>query len=167
MKRENAKEASLRTLMIAGLNGDTAAYRALLSGLSGHLRAHYRGKLVRAGRGTEEPRIWFRKRRRERAPDHCGLMPANLITLVHLSIFSPMNFANSSGEFGGTATAARSANRCLMFGSSTAALVCLLSVAMISGGVRIARPSRFDTNRSLQEPELGSLHRLPRTGGDQ
>src|SRR5215469_13087266 len=54
MKRENAKEASLRTLMIAGLNGDTAAYRALLSGLSGHLRAYYRGKLVRAGRGTEE-----------------------------------------------------------------------------------------------------------------
>src|SRR5262245_58303814 len=54
MKRENAKEASLRTLMIAGLNGDTAAYRALLSGLSRHLRAYYRGKLVRAGRGTEE-----------------------------------------------------------------------------------------------------------------
>ena len=54
MKRENAKEASLRTLMIAGLNGNTAAYRALLSGLSGHLRAYYRGKLVRAGRGAEE-----------------------------------------------------------------------------------------------------------------
>ena len=54
MKTENAKEASLRTLMIAGLNGDAAAYRALLSGLSGHLRAYYRGKLVRAGRGTEE-----------------------------------------------------------------------------------------------------------------
>src|SRR5262249_9746073 len=54
MKRENAKEASLRTLMIAGLNDEAAAYRALLSGLSGHLRAYYRGKLVRAGRGTEE-----------------------------------------------------------------------------------------------------------------
>ena len=53
MKRENGKEASLRTLMIAG-NGDAAAYRALLSGLSRHLRAYYRGKLVRAGRGTEE-----------------------------------------------------------------------------------------------------------------
>jgi RNA polymerase sigma-70 factor, ECF subfamily len=54
MKRENAKEALLRTLMIAGLNGDAAAYRALLSGLSGHLRAYYRSKLVRVGRGTEE-----------------------------------------------------------------------------------------------------------------
>src|SRR6266550_7446633 len=74
------------------------------------------------------------------ALDHCGLMPANLITLVHLSIFSAMNLANSSGEFGGTATAPRSANRCLMFGSSTAALVCLLSVAMISGGVPLGTP---------------------------
>ena len=51
-------------------------------------------------------------------------MPANLITLLHLSIFSAMNLPNSSGEFGGTATAPRSANRCLMFESSTAALVC-------------------------------------------
>ena len=54
MKTENAKEASLRTLMIAGLRGDGAAYRALLSELGGHLRANYRGRLVRAGRGMEE-----------------------------------------------------------------------------------------------------------------
>src|SRR5260370_11823865 len=74
------------------------------------------------------------------ALDHCGFMPANLITLVHLSTFSAMNLANSSGEFGGTATAPRSANRCLMFGSSTAALVCWLSVAMISGGVPLGTP---------------------------
>ena len=40
--------------MIAGLGGDGAAYRTLLSELSGHLRVHYRGKLVRAGRTTEE-----------------------------------------------------------------------------------------------------------------
>src|SRR5262249_37377716 len=86
----------------------------------------------------------FRRMRRdgpsECAPDHCGLMPANLITLVHLSIFSAMNLANSSGEFGGTTTAPRSANRCLRLGSSTAALVCWLSVAMISGGVPIGTP---------------------------
>src|ERR1043166_2620533 len=69
-----------------------------------------------------------------RAPDHSGLIPADLITLVHFSIFSAMNLANSSGELGGTATAPRSANRCLMFGSSTAALGCLLSAAMISDG---------------------------------
>jgi RNA polymerase sigma-70 factor (ECF subfamily) len=54
MTRENTKEVALRALMIAGLKGDTTAYRALLSGLSGHLRAYYRSKLVRAGRGPEE-----------------------------------------------------------------------------------------------------------------
>jgi RNA polymerase sigma-70 factor (ECF subfamily) len=54
MKAESAKETSLRALMIAGLGGDGAAYGALLSELSVHLRAYYRGKLVRAGRETEE-----------------------------------------------------------------------------------------------------------------
>jgi RNA polymerase sigma-70 factor, ECF subfamily len=54
MTTESAKETSLRALMIAGLGGDGAAYGALLSELSVHLRAYYRGKLVRAGRGTEE-----------------------------------------------------------------------------------------------------------------
>jgi RNA polymerase sigma-70 factor (ECF subfamily) len=54
MKTESAKEAALRALMIAGLGGDCAAYRALLSELSGHLRAYYRSRLVRAGRATEE-----------------------------------------------------------------------------------------------------------------
>lgn len=54
MVRENTKEAALRALMIAGLTGDAAAHRALLSALSGHLRAYYRSRLVRAGRGAEE-----------------------------------------------------------------------------------------------------------------
>lgn len=54
MVRENTKEAELRALMIAGLTGDAAAHRALLSALSGHLRAYYRSRLVRAGRGAEE-----------------------------------------------------------------------------------------------------------------
>src|SRR5262245_26801673 len=45
-------------------------------------------------------------------PGHSGLMFANLITLVHFSIFSAMNLANSPGEFGGTATTPSSANRC-------------------------------------------------------
>jgi RNA polymerase sigma-70 factor (ECF subfamily) len=44
----------LRALMIAGLGGDAAAYRRLLSELSGYLRTYYRSKLVRAGRGPEE-----------------------------------------------------------------------------------------------------------------
>jgi len=72
---------------------------------------------------------------------YSGLMPANLITLVHFSIFSAMNLANSFGEFGGTATTPRAAKRCWMFGSSTAALVCLLSVAMISGDVPLGAPN--------------------------
>ena len=38
-------------------------------------------------------------------PRSLRLDARELITLVHLSIFSAMNFANSSGEFGGTATA--------------------------------------------------------------
>ncbi len=54
MEREDTKEAALRALMITGLKGDAAAYRALLSGLSGHLRGYYRNKLARSGRRTEE-----------------------------------------------------------------------------------------------------------------
>ena len=54
MKIENSKEAELRALMIAGLNGDASAHRALLSALSGHLRAYYRNKLLRSGRRPEE-----------------------------------------------------------------------------------------------------------------
>jgi RNA polymerase sigma-70 factor (ECF subfamily) len=54
LKAESTKEASLRALMIAGLAGDGVAYRTLLSELSGHLRAYYGGRLVRAGRGTGE-----------------------------------------------------------------------------------------------------------------
>jgi RNA polymerase sigma-70 factor, ECF subfamily len=54
MRTESAKESALRALMIAGLKGDAAAYRAFLSALSGHLRAYYRSRLVRAGRGAEE-----------------------------------------------------------------------------------------------------------------
>jgi uncharacterized glyoxalase superfamily protein PhnB len=41
-------------------------------------------------------------------------MPANLITLVHLSIFSAMTLANSSGELGGTAKAPRGSAHILM-----------------------------------------------------
>ncbi|MDF2117894.1 sigma-70 family RNA polymerase sigma factor [Roseiarcaceae bacterium H3SJ34-1] len=54
MNMVHAKERELRALMIRGLDGDSAAHRALLSALSGHLRAYYRNKLVRAGRGAEE-----------------------------------------------------------------------------------------------------------------
>jgi RNA polymerase sigma-70 factor, ECF subfamily len=47
-------ESELRALMTAGLGGDAAAYRQLLSRLSGHLRAYYKGRLARIGRGATE-----------------------------------------------------------------------------------------------------------------
>jgi RNA polymerase sigma-70 factor (ECF subfamily) len=40
--------------MMAGLDGDVAAYRVLLERLSAHLRSYYRGRLARAGRGVFE-----------------------------------------------------------------------------------------------------------------
>jgi RNA polymerase sigma-70 factor (ECF subfamily) len=46
-----SREHELRTLMIAGLGGDATAHRALLSRLSGHLRAYFKGRLARIGRG--------------------------------------------------------------------------------------------------------------------
>ncbi len=54
MKRGSTKEAELRALMVAGQKGDASSHRALLSALSGHLRAYYRSKLIRTGRGPEE-----------------------------------------------------------------------------------------------------------------
>ena len=49
-----ASEGELRGLMRAALDGDKAAYRTLLDRLSRHLRAYYRGKLARIGRGQTE-----------------------------------------------------------------------------------------------------------------
>jgi RNA polymerase sigma-70 factor (ECF subfamily) len=47
-------EAELKALMLASLDGDAASHRALLGQLSGRLRAYYRGKLARIGRGAVE-----------------------------------------------------------------------------------------------------------------
>jgi RNA polymerase sigma-70 factor (ECF subfamily) len=49
-----APETELRKLMLASLDGDAVAHRALLGRLSGHLRAYYRSKLVRAGRSVSD-----------------------------------------------------------------------------------------------------------------
>src|SRR5258708_3149299 len=48
------QEAELKDLMKAGLRGDSAAYGTLLDRLSRHLRAYYKGKLVRIGRTAAE-----------------------------------------------------------------------------------------------------------------
>lgn len=47
-------EQQLKSLMMAGLDGDAAAYRALLAQLSAQLRSYYRGRLARVGRGVFE-----------------------------------------------------------------------------------------------------------------
>ena len=49
-----ANETEIRALMRAGLRGDAAAYRALLSRLSASLRAYYKGRLARIGRSATE-----------------------------------------------------------------------------------------------------------------
>lgn len=47
-------EIELKTLMLASLDGDAASHRALLSRLSSRLRAYFKGKLTRLGRGASE-----------------------------------------------------------------------------------------------------------------
>lgn len=47
-------EAELKALMLASLDGSAVSYRSLLERLSGRLRAYYRGKLGRFGRGAME-----------------------------------------------------------------------------------------------------------------
>ncbi len=54
MERDQKTESELRALMIAGMNGDASAHRALLTSLSGRLRAYYKARLHRAGRTSEE-----------------------------------------------------------------------------------------------------------------
>jgi RNA polymerase sigma-70 factor (ECF subfamily) len=49
-----SNEPELRTLMLAGLDGDAAAHKALLSKLSAYLRAYFKGQLVRIGRGSAD-----------------------------------------------------------------------------------------------------------------
>jgi RNA polymerase sigma-70 factor, ECF subfamily len=49
-----SNEVELKELMLASLRGDAAAHRLLLTRLSGHLRAYYKGKLSRIGRGASE-----------------------------------------------------------------------------------------------------------------
>ena len=47
-------EVELKELMVASLRGDSASHRLLLTRLSGHLRAYYKARLFRIGRGATE-----------------------------------------------------------------------------------------------------------------
>jgi RNA polymerase sigma factor (sigma-70 family) len=48
------REVELKALMLSSLDGDAASHRALLGRLSRRLRAYYKGKLARIGRGAAE-----------------------------------------------------------------------------------------------------------------
>jgi RNA polymerase sigma-70 factor, ECF subfamily len=48
------REIELKALMLASLNGDATAHRALLDGLSRRLRAYFKGKLAGIGRDATE-----------------------------------------------------------------------------------------------------------------
>jgi RNA polymerase sigma-70 factor, ECF subfamily len=47
-------ETEFRTLMLAGLDGDARAHRALLTALSSHLRAYFKRRLARIGRSEAD-----------------------------------------------------------------------------------------------------------------
>src|SRR6266545_4008295 len=69
-----------------------------------------------------------------RLPDHSGLMPADLITLAHLSVSSAMSWPKSAGEPASTVPP-KSASRALILESAKPALISLLSLSTISAGV--------------------------------
>ena len=50
----HADELEFRALMTAGLSGDAGAHRALLTSLSGRLRAYFKGRLAHIRRGSVE-----------------------------------------------------------------------------------------------------------------
>lgn len=54
MMSAQAPEAALHALMLAGLDGDASAHRALLRELSPYLRAYFRRHLLRRGRTAED-----------------------------------------------------------------------------------------------------------------
>ncbi len=50
----SSDEPELRALMLAGLDGDEASHKSILTKLSAYLRAYFKGQLARIGRGPSE-----------------------------------------------------------------------------------------------------------------
>src|SRR5258708_18210568 len=48
------EEADLRTLMLAGLDGDEASHKTLLTKLSAYLRSYFKGQVMRIGKGATD-----------------------------------------------------------------------------------------------------------------
>src|SRR5215813_2777272 len=78
---------------------------------------------------------------------HCTVIPAELITLAHLSVSSAMNFANLA-DVNGIGSTPRSASRAFDLGSARAAVIALLSLLMISAGVLLGAPRPYQPNAS-------------------
>src|SRR5262249_26054960 len=66
--------------------------------------------------------------------DHSALILAARTTFAHFSVSSAISLPKSAGE-PGSPVAPKSASRDLIFGSSSAALISLLSLSMIPAGV--------------------------------
>src|SRR5882724_8741540 len=75
-------------------------------------------------------------------PDHSGLMPANLTTLLHFSVSSAMNLPKSAGDPGITVPPS-SASRALILGSARIALIVVLSLSTMSAGVCLGAPTPY------------------------
>jgi len=71
--------------------------------------------------------------------DHCGLMPANLITLAHFAVSSAMRLPKSAGE-PANAVLPMSARRAFVLGSARPALISWFKLPMISMGVSLGTP---------------------------
>src|SRR5262249_2087968 len=117
-------------------NSDTESVfrHVLLWANGGHLQCHCR-PCKRCGIEAD-----VLQQHRPGRIDHSGLMPANLITLPHFSISSAMSFAKSAGD-PPRAVPPRSVSRALFLGSLRAALISLLSLSIISTGVRLGTPT--------------------------
>src|SRR6185437_2552132 len=72
-------------------------------------------------------------------PDQAALIPANLTTLPHFSVSSAMRMPKSADE-SASPVPPMSASRALILGSASAALISVLSVAIISVGVSLGAP---------------------------
>src|SRR5262249_8504635 len=69
-----------------------------------------------------------------------GLTPADLTTFAHFSVSSSMSLPKSAGELA-SAVAPKSESFVLILGSTSAALISLLSLSMISTGVFLGAPT--------------------------
>src|SRR5712692_8712057 len=75
-------------------------------------------------------------------PDHTGLTLAARITLPHFSVSSAMSLPKWAGDPAST-VAPRSVRRALMLGSARPALMCLLSLSIISADVFLGTVTPF------------------------